>query len=180
MIRIIVLGPQCSGKTTIAQDLRKLGLTCQSIDEDEEINRRNGGKSPSDSSGWEYKWTVLRPAIHKDTLEMDDVIFFTSFFDPALLMKAKQEKFMIIQLTTSEEVLKKRNRKRMQTQKADDATHGWAINMPYHADIRTRGLADIIIDSNSPVRELSELILVACRLGRLTPHIMPMLTQQVV
>jgi dephospho-CoA kinase len=171
MMKIIVLGPQCSGKTTIANDLKTFHLLTRVIDEDEEISRRNGGKSPSDWTEWTYKWTVLRPSVQKDVLSMADVIFFTSFFDTDLLLQAKRRGFIVIQLTVSDEVFKERNRKRME-EGVDDAAYGWSINLPYHADIRSKGLVDLVLDTNRPMRESSELILLFYRTRHLAlPHL---------
>lgn len=176
MAKIIVLGPQCSGKTTIACDLR-LFSTIPVIDEDEEINRRNGGKSPSNWTEWARKWTVLRPEVHKDILTMSNVIFFASFFDIEHLLQAKRKGFTVIQLTASDEVLRERNRKRVEDG-VDDATYGWNINMPYHAEIRSRGLVDMVLGTDRPVRELSELILITNNIAQLSRHILRAFTRQ--
>jgi dephospho-CoA kinase len=163
-MKVIITGPQCSGKTTIAKDLKTYNLEALIIDEDEEINRRNGGKSPSNWTDWNYKWAVLRPSIQRDILRMDSVIFLTSFFDTDLLRKAKQRGFKVIQLVASSDVLQKRNKDRMTTG-IDDATYGWQLNMPYHKELQEKKLVDVQLDTDRPVKELSECILIVARLN---------------
>jgi dephospho-CoA kinase len=157
-MKIIITGPQCSGKTTLAKSLEKRNLHIPIIDEDDEILKRNGGKSPGNWTQWDYKWTVLRPEIQQDIVDMEKVIFFTSFFDPLLLMTAKQNGFKILQLVATEEVLGIRNRERMATG-VDDAAYGWQINMPYHKELWEKKLVDMRIDTDRSVEELAQLIL---------------------
>lgn len=165
MIKVIITGPQCSGKSTIARMLERCGFNIRVIDEDKEINLRNGGKSPSDWSQWNYKWEVLRPEIQKDILQMDRIIFLTSYFDPELILIAKEKGFKIIQLETPAEILGVRNRDRME-QGIDDAAYGWSINLPYHKEIKEKGLVDVSINSGKHLSEVHREILVAIGLLR--------------
>ncbi len=156
-MKIIVTGPQCSGKTTIAENLKKYNINIPVIDEDDEILRRNGGRSPSNWTQWNYKWGVLRPQIQRDIVTMEHVIFFTSFFDLDLLAEAKQKGFMVIQLVAENDILQKRNRDRMAVG-VDDATYGWHLNLPYHKELWDKKLIDMRIDTNKPSKELGRSI----------------------
>jgi hypothetical protein len=157
MTKLIIVGPQCSGKTAIARKLRQYDLAIPIIEEDDELNRLNGGESPSDWTDWSYKWETLRPRVQKSIIDMESVVFFTSFFDLELLAKAKQEGFKLFQLVTDEEELKKRNTRRME-RGVDDATYGWKLNLPYHEELQRNGLIDLAISTDKPVEELAELI----------------------
>lgn len=150
------MGPQCSGKTTIAKILQEYRLPAPVIDEDDEINRRNGGTNPSD---WNYKWQKLRPEIQRDVIEMEEVIFLTSFFDPMLIPIAKEKGFKLLQLEAGSDALEERNRGRMK-QGVDDATYGWSLNLPYHKELKEKGVVDIVVSTERPPHEVSRLILV--------------------
>lgn len=161
-MKVIIIGPQCSGKTTIAQMLEEYDLRAPIIDEDTEINRRNGGVSPSDWTEWNYKWQKLRPEIQKDIIEMEGVIFFTSFFYPELIPIAKQKGFKLFQLEAKSEVLEERNKQRMK-QGVDDAAYGWSINLPYHKELKEKGLVDAVIRTDKSLDEVCRSILTAMR-----------------
>lgn len=163
MAKMIIIGPQCSGKTTVAEDLRNFHRGLNVIDEDDEINRRNGGKSPSNWTEWNHKWNVLRPDIHRDILRMDVVIFFTSYFDEKLLLFARLNGFTVVQFVTKEKVLQERNKKRMESG-VDDATYGWTMNLPYHEAMRKHGFIDVVIETDCPVKEISASILATAKL----------------
>lgn len=167
MAKIIIIGPQCSGKTTLAALLRR-HVRFTVIDEDDEINRRNGGKSPSDWTDWNYKWTVLRPQIQRDVLRMENIIFLASFFDEKLLLHARLNGFVVVQFVTRSTTLQERNRERMK-RGVDDATYGWNINLPYHEVIRKQGLVDVVIETDRNVEEVCQEVIAASQVfGRRT------------
>jgi gluconate kinase len=162
MVKVIILGPQCSGKTTIANVLKTYSLDFPIIDEDEEINRRNGGKSPSNWTDWDYKWQVLRPQIQSDIINMNNIVFFTSYFDMNLLRRAKEKGFKIIQLHTEKSNLEQRNKERMK-KGIDDASYGWSLNMPYHEMLQQEGFIDTSISTDRPLQEVCRSILTSIR-----------------
>lgn len=169
MARLIILGPQCSGKTTIAQRLNGYASTIPILDEDDELSRLNGGESPSDWTGWNYKWEKLRPRVQKSILEMNTVVFFTSFFDPKLLSFAKQKGFKVLQLVTQMDELQKRNKKRVEDG-VDDATYGWKLNMPYHEGLRKSGVVDLFVSTDKPAEEVARLIFIIVRITMLSQY----------
>lgn len=158
-MKAIIIGPQCSGKTTIARILQDYPLVAPVIDEDDEIKRRNSGSSSSDKTEWHYKWQKLRPEIQKDILEMDGVIFLTSFFDPQLIPLAKERGFKLFQLEARKEALEERNKERMR-RGVDDASYGWALNLPYHQELKKKGLINVVVSTEKPPEEVCRLILV--------------------
>jgi hypothetical protein len=62
--KIILLGSQCSGKSTLNSYLKKT-TNLNSIDHDKEISQRNGGSYPRDHN---YVVDEVMPAIEADIL----------------------------------------------------------------------------------------------------------------
>ena len=73
-MKVIVIGPSLSGKTTLIRQLQK--RISEPISEiDNELTKMNGGSFPADP---EYKHTVLAPKVVQKVLESDNIIFFTN------------------------------------------------------------------------------------------------------
>lgn len=151
-MKIIVIGPSLSGKTTLARELRKtIGSPISEMDE--ELTNLNGGQFPLDSV---KKHTILAPKITEKILNMDDILFFTNtdYFTPNDLQRAKNNGFKIIQINIGYEELIKRNDQRVKNEKYDDLSVWLKGMLSYQEDIKKRGLVDETIDGNKPIPEV--------------------------
>lgn len=153
--KAIILGPQCSGKTTLKKYLKEhhdLPL----IEEDELFSELNGGEYPKDI---EYKENTLRPKLEEKIRESDNLIFLTSYCERSLLSDLKIKGFKVIQLELEMDEFKKRNEKRMSEEGYDDA-NVWAKEIfSFHQDVRDKGLVDLGVDATLPTNEIVERIL---------------------
>ena len=154
--KIIILGPQCSGKTTLARFLRKNNSDLPIQEEDELFTELNGGEYPHDV---EYKEKTLRPKLEEKIGQSDNMIFLTSYCSPILLKELKSKGFKIFQLVLDKEEFNKRNEKRMKEDGYADA-NTWAKEIfEFHQGIRNQGLIDAHIDAHLPIKEISEIVL---------------------
>lgn len=77
-MKLLVIGTQLSGKSTIVRYLREhTSLHVSEIDE--EILSVNDGVWPDDNK---YKDEVLVPAIYKRLAKQEDIVFFANYFAP--------------------------------------------------------------------------------------------------
>jgi len=154
--RIIILGPQCSGKTTLARFLKERWPNLPITEEDELFVELNGGEYPHDI---EYKEKILRPKLEEKIRQSDNLIFFTSYCNPELLKELKSKGFKVIQLVLETEEFNRRNEKRMKEQGYADA-NTWAKEVfGFHQDAREKGLIDKEIDAILPTEEIAKEIL---------------------
>lgn len=153
--KAIILGPQCSGKTTLKKyfaEHHSLPL----VEEDELFTELNGGEYPEDI---EYKEKTLRPKLEEKIRESDNLIFLTSYCNRELLTELKSKGFKIIQLVLEMDEFHRRNEKRMKEEGYDDAGV-WAEKIfGFHQDIRDKGWIDFEIDATLSPGEISKQIL---------------------
>ena len=73
MVKVIIIGASCSGKTTLVKLLRaRTALPVLEIDE--ELTRRNGGTFPADV---QLKHQVLAPQAIAEVLAKESIVFFS-------------------------------------------------------------------------------------------------------
>ncbi|MBC7981804.1 hypothetical protein H7X65_01885 [Candidatus Parcubacteria bacterium] len=153
--KAIILGPQCSGKTTLKkyfQEHQALPL----VEEDELFTELNNGEYPQDI---EYKENVLRPKLEEKIRESENIIFLTSYCDRILLMELKEKGFKVIQLVLEMDEFQRRNTKRMSDEGYDDA-NTWAKEIfNFHQEVRDKGWVDLEVDATLPVEKIAEQIL---------------------
>ena len=151
-MKIIVIGPSLSGKTTLVKELRKnTNLLISEIDE--ELTALNGGEYPSDI---DHKNNVLLPQVIKKILNQKELIFFTNtnFFSEKDLKNAKNLGFKIIQLNVDYQELLNRNSNRIKTENYQDSSPWLKGMLAYQKDIQEKGLVDAVIDANKPISEI--------------------------
>ena len=152
----IILGPQCSGKTTLKKYLQEQDSTLPLIEEDELFTELNGGEYPQDV---EYKEKILRPKLEEKIRQSDKLIFLTSYCNPELLKELKSRGFKVIQLVLEREEFNKRNEKRMKEQGYADA-NTWAKEIfGFHQEVRDKNLVDKHIDATLPIGEIAKSLL---------------------
>ncbi|HEY4479857.1 MAG TPA: AAA family ATPase [Candidatus Paceibacterota bacterium] len=153
--KVIILGAQCSGKTTIVRFLRE-NKDLPLIEEDEAFTKLNNGTYPNDI---EYKENTLRPKLEEEIRKSENLIFITSYCNPDLVRDLKLKGFKTIQLVLDRAKLEERNKKRMAEQGCDDATQWMEENLKFHQKMQNEGFVDKIIDTDRPVEEVVEDIL---------------------
>lgn len=152
--KAIILGPQCSGKTTIKKYLEQ-NHSLILLEEDDLFTQLNGGEYPKDI---EYKENILRPKLNQIISTSENMIFITSYLDISLLKEFKSKGYKIIQLELDREEFNIRNEKRMKEQGCDDA-NVWADQIfNFHKRISDQGLVDKGIDTSKSVEELAKEI----------------------
>lgn len=154
--KIIILGPQCSGKTTLKKYLQEQDPTLPLVEEDELFMELNGGEYPHDI---EYKEKTLRPKLEEKIRQSDNLIFLTSYCNPELIKELKSKGFKIIQLVLEMDEFQRRNEKRMKEQGYADA-NTWAQEVfGFHQEARDGGLVDKEIDATLSIEEIAKEIL---------------------
>lgn len=154
--KLIILGPQCSGKTTLVRYLREHYPDLAVMEEEEVFMEMNGGKYPKDH---EYKEKVMRPKLNEKLKQMENTIFLSSYCEIGLLKELKLKGFKIIQLVLDKDEFDRRNERRMKEEKYPDA-RVWAEKIfDYHQNLRNDSLIDQEIDAKMPIEEISRDIL---------------------
>ncbi len=159
--KAIVIGTSLSGKTTLIKYLRsKTNLMLSEIDE--ELTLLNNGEYPSDD---DYKKNVLTPKVISKIISEDDIVFFTNtdYFSIDDLTNAKKNGVQIIQLKLSLEMLRERNRLRVQNEGYADLSQWFEGMLKYQDEIRSAGLVDFVIDANQPIEEVANDLLKVLR-----------------
>lgn len=154
--KILILGPQCSGKTTFVRYLRKKDVDLPLVEEDEIFTKLNNGIYPQDIV---YKENVLRPKLEEEIKNTNNIIFITSYCNPDLLKELKSKGFKIAQFVLDESKLEERNEKRMKEHGYDDARKWLKENLQFHQKMRDKGLVDKVVDTDRPVEEIAKDIL---------------------
>jgi adenylate kinase family enzyme len=155
--KIIILGPQCSGKTTLTRFFREHNPELPIVEEDELFVELNGGEYPQDI---EYKEKTLRPKLEEKIRQADNIVFLTSYCNPVLLKELKSKGFKIVQLILDKEEFQRRNTKRMQENGYADA-NTWAKEVfSFHNDLKTKELVDKEIDASQPIEVIVKEVLV--------------------
>ncbi len=153
--KAIILGPQCSGKTTLKKYFKK-HHSLPLVEEDELFSELNGGEYPKDI---EYKENTLRPRLEQKIRDSDNLIFLTSYCERSLLMELKEKGFKVIQLELEMNEFQKRNEKRMNEEGYYDA-NVWAKEIfSFHQDIKDKGWVDLGVDATLPTNEIVQRIL---------------------
>jgi adenylate kinase family enzyme len=154
--KAIILGPQCSGKTTLKKYILKEHSYLPLLEEDEMFVELNGGQYPEDI---DYKENVLRPKLEEKIRQADNLIFLTSYCNIALIAELKSQGFKVIQLKLERNEFDLRNEKRMREEGYDDASM-WANDIfKFHQEVADKGLVDLEIDATLPVDEISSKLL---------------------
>jgi tRNA A37 N6-isopentenylltransferase MiaA len=151
-MKIIVIGPSLSGKTTLTKELRK-NNNLPISEMDEELTTLNGGEYPPNI---DYKNDVLVPKIIRKILKQKEIIFFTNtnYFSEKDLKKAKNLGFKIIQLNVEYQELKKRNSKRVEDEKYEDLSLWLKGMLTYQKKILEKGLVDEVINGNQAISQI--------------------------
>lgn len=148
--KVIVIGPQLAGKTTIVRKLKeKTALPLLELDE--EIVRLNNGEWPKDDN---FKNKILNPKIYDDVKSRDNIVFFTNYFDIEKLEEARSKGFLVIQLKLDLKKLKRRNMNRMLNEGYDDASKWFKTNLEFQKKIKEKGLVDNVINVDRPIEEI--------------------------
>jgi adenylate kinase family enzyme len=153
-IKAIIIGPPLVGKTTIVNYLRSK-TSLQVLELDEELVKLNNGVWPSDE---EHRNKVLVHKVVDEVKNMDNVIFFTTYFGVEDLRRVKEGGFKVLQLMLEKDELLKRNITRMQGRESD-ATKDVENNLRLQDDIKKAGVIDKTIFTNKPVAEVVSEIL---------------------
>ncbi len=153
--KAVILGPQCSGKTTLTKYFQS-HYSLPLIEEDDLFTQLNNGEYPQDI---EYKEKELRPKLEEQIIQADNMIFLTSYCNPVLLRELKTKGYQVIQLELDDEEFQKRNERRMKEQGYADA-NTWAKEVfSFHKEARETGLVDKGINANQPVEDVADQIL---------------------
>ncbi len=155
-MKILVIGPQLSGKTTLVRYLRQhTNLNASEIDE--EILAANGGVWPSDN---DYKDDVLIPEIYQKVAKQEHIIFFANYFYPLSQVEMfKDHGFTVVQLKLSYDEMLRRNHDRMEHEGYEDATPWLKGQLENHEEILAAGLIDKTIDATLPTAEITNQLL---------------------
>lgn len=154
--KIIILGPQCSGKTTLTRFFREHNSDLPIKEEDEIFTELNGGEYPQDI---EYKEKTLRQQLENQIRQANNIIFLTSYCNPVLLKELKSNGFKVAQLVLDKEEFNRRNEKRMREDGYDDA-NTWAKEIfSFHDEVRDKKLIDKMVDANRPIEAVAKELL---------------------
>lgn len=157
VMKVIVIGPSLSGKTTLARYLRSHSrLSISEIDE--ELTKLNNGQYPSDD---QYKHTVLAPQIIKNVLAQTDLVFFanTDYFTWDDLKAARANGFRIVCLSLGKDEFLKRNEGRMKNEGYDDMSRWLDGMLAYQRQLQDQHLADQVIDASLPTEKIAEMVM---------------------
>jgi guanylate kinase len=142
--KLIVLGPQCAGKSTLVRYLREHFAELPVVEEEEMFMELNGGKYPDDH---EFKEKIMRPKLNEKLRQMESSIFLSSYCDRELLIELKSKGFKVVQLQLEMDEFYERNERRMKEEEYDDARTWAKVIFGYHQDIKNEGLVDREIDA---------------------------------
>ncbi|HEY5221162.1 MAG TPA: AAA family ATPase [Candidatus Paceibacterota bacterium] len=149
-MKLLVIGANCAGKTTVIKYLRAHTDDAMStiMEMDEEIARLNGGEWPKDLA---YKNEVLVPQILKRVADMSEVIFFESHLTPDQVAALKQDGgFTTVLIEVDQEELQRRNRQRVAEEGYADASTWINSQLISIAEMKNRRLFHTIIDGSQP------------------------------
>ena len=147
--KIVVLGPQCSGKTTLVKYLQEHDSLLPVVDEDELLTKLNGGTFP-----FENKESLLLQ-VEEKVKNADSIIFFTSHCSPFFLKELKAKGYKIVQLEIDMPTLVERNQKRMKEEGYPDSTQWLESGVALCKAIQEQGLIDKVVDANRPVETVA-------------------------
>lgn len=155
--KALIIGPSTTGKTTLVAYLRE--KTSLPISEsDEELTHMNGGTYPEDS---DHKMNILASQMVENILNKGKIIFFTNthYFSIEKLKEAHDKGFLILQLTTPIETMRKRSKYRNENEGYEDHTKYFDDMLTYQKEISESGVVDEVIDTSKPVENTAEELL---------------------
>jgi len=139
-VKLLVIGPLCAGKTTVARHLRSGPVAI--MDFDDELVRLNGGTYPD----IETRKTVTAPLALANASAMTDVILLHSTLDVDDVRTLKAAGFTTALLEVSPSELRRRHRVRFEEE-------GWTNeawfddNQVLMNELRQQGLFDHVVDA---------------------------------
>lgn len=143
-MKLLVIGPLCSGKTTICRHLRAASVPV--VDLDDELVRVNGGVYPDIDT----RKTVVAPQALANVAAMPDVVVFHSTLDSADVYALKAAGFTTALLEVSEAELRHRHKVRLDEE-------GWSNERWFEDNqalidaLRRQRLFDHVIDAEPDV-----------------------------
>jgi shikimate kinase len=157
MVKVIIIGASCSGKTTLVKLLRaRTALPVLEIDE--ELTRLNGGTFPADV---QLKHQVLAPQAIAEVLAKESIVFFsnTDYFTVDDLREARKRGFKIVQLEASAETLLHRNQIRVSQMGWPDVSEWFEHMLAYQNQLREQHLVDRTFSTEAELeRVVTELL----------------------
>lgn len=139
-MKLLVIGPLCSGKTTIARHLRS--MTSAVVDLDDELTRLNGGTYPD----IETRKTVVAPRALAGAAALPNVILLHSTLDPDDVRALRDAGFTTVLLEVSRDELRRRHRERLREE--GWSNEEWADdNCALIAELRRLSLFDHVVDA---------------------------------
>ena len=151
----IILGPPLTGKSTLAQELHGQ-VQAPVLDFDDELLKRNNNQWPGNDPELNER---LRAEVEQDILGRDDIIFMAFELSLDGLRKARNNGFIIYQLTAVRGVLEERNQQRLATDPTNDAFDYIDTNLAYQKSVKEAGLVDLELDATSPIEDLVKQVL---------------------
>lgn len=154
LMRLFVVGPPCSGKSTVSQLLRERWRV-NTVDMDDEIMRLNGGTWPT----IEVKEAVLQPQVLAQVVAMDSVILFNSYMQVSRTAMLRGAGFLTVLLAVDEQELRRRDQQRL-------ADEGWSNGhwLDWHqanvAALQDAGQVDAVVSGEQDPEAVAEALLV--------------------
>lgn len=122
---------------------------------DEELVKLNNNEWPFDDN---HRNSVLVPQVSKKILDMDKVVYLSSYLPEEFAKQAKQKGFTIALLEVSLEQLERRNKKRMAEEKYESVAQYFDMQLNGFRKLVDKGLVDKIIDGHKPTKDIAEEI----------------------
>lgn len=155
MTRLLIIGTQLAGKTTLVNYFRKhTNIAVTEIDE--EILKRSDNTWPKDL---QYKEDVLVPEIINELILKENIILFASYLSKPLIYKLKENKYKIVILEVSRDEIARRNSVRTSIEKNDDTSRWMVGEIELQGYLEQNGLVDGYIDAEAPTETIAEKIL---------------------
>lgn len=139
-MKLLVIGPLCAGKTTIAGHLRSAAPFVV-VDLDDELARLNGGVYPDIDT----RKTVIGPRALAHVSLLPAVVVLHSTLDPDDVRGLRAAGFVTALLEVSEAELRRRHRVRLDEEGWTNAAW-FEDNRALIDDLRQQGLFDHVID----------------------------------
>lgn len=147
-MKLLVIGPLASGKTTIARHLRSTTATI--VDLDDELVRLNGGVYPDIDT----RKAVVAPRALAAAAVLSDVIVLHSTFDPDDVRALRDAGFTTVLLEVSRDELRRRHRVRLREE--GWSNEDWADdNRAQIAELRRLSLFDHVVDAERPPADVA-------------------------
>lgn len=153
--KLIILVPSAGGKSTLMRYLRE-HTDFDIAEMDEEVMKANNNTWPSDNK---YKDKVLVPRVVKNIINKKQIIYLASYIPTNLLKQAKKAGFKIILLDIGKEELQKRNKKRMQKEKYEDASQWFSMQLDDYKKLQAEGIVDTVLDGAETLSEIAKKII---------------------